>query len=56
MRIWTVAEVATLFGVSEMTVYRWAHAGHLPRLNLPNSMMRFRDSDVMRLLAVERQE
>ena len=48
--IMLAAEVAELFRVGKITVYRWADAGILPRLDLPNGMHRFRRSDVMRLI------
>ena len=36
----TVAEVASVLKVSEKAVTRWAHAGRLPCITLPNGDLR----------------
>lgn len=35
--VWTVEAVATLFGVSQMSVYRWIKLGKLEAIKLGNS-------------------
>lgn len=47
----TPGQVAALFHVDPKTVTRWAHAGRLGSLRTPGGHRRFRESEVMRLLA-----
>ncbi|MBJ8347903.1 BldC family transcriptional regulator [Antrihabitans sp. YC2-6] len=47
----TPGQVATLFHVDPKTVTRWAHAGRLGSLRTPGGHRRFRESEVMELLA-----
>ncbi len=45
-RLWTVAEVAEYFQVSDRTVYRWLKAGLLPVLRLGRGTTRIRQQDL----------
>lgn len=45
-RLWTVAEVAEYFQVSDRTVYRWLKARMLPVLRLGPGTTRIRQQDL----------
>jgi excisionase family DNA binding protein len=47
----TPGQVAALFHVDPKTVTRWAHAGRLGSLRTPGGHRRFRESEVLQLLA-----
>jgi excisionase family DNA binding protein len=49
-RLFTAREVAELFGVDPKTVVRWAVNGRLPSIRTPGGHLRFRRSDVLRVL------
>jgi len=46
----TKAQAAALLGVGERRVYRWGHEGRLPRVVLSPKVIRYRESDVRRLI------
>ncbi len=48
----TSGEAATLLGVADKTVRRWANSGHLPVVRTPGGHRRFRRSDVENLLRI----
>lgn len=50
-RLLTPAEVAQMFGVAPQTVGRWAERGRLRAIYTPGGHRRFRESDVIALLA-----
>ena len=50
----TPAEVATLFRVDPKTVTRWANAGRLSYKRTPGGHRRYLQSEVEKLLGVER--
>jgi excisionase family DNA binding protein len=45
-RLWTVAEVAEYFQVSDRTVYRWLKADLLPVIRLSPGTTRIRQQDL----------
>jgi excisionase family DNA binding protein len=45
------SEVADRFRVTTRTVRRWVNAGQLPGVTLPSGRVRYRQSDVERILA-----
>lgn len=47
----TVSAVARRLAVSQRQVWRWAHAGRLPPVNLGRRCVRFREADVVLLAA-----
>jgi excisionase family DNA binding protein len=47
----TPGQLAALFHVDPKTVTRWAHAGRLGSLRTPGGHRRFRESEVLQLLA-----
>ena len=46
------AEVAALFGVDRRTVLNWARTGKLTSQPLPSGHRRYKEADVLALLAV----
>lgn len=46
----SVNEIAQRFGISRMTVTRWADDGILPCLKLPTGTRRFRRADIEAML------
>ena len=50
-RLLTPGEVAALFRVDPKTVTRWATAGRIGSIRTPGGHRRFRESEVMALLA-----
>ena len=50
----TPGQVARLFGVSERTVLRWAHAGKLRPYFTPGGFRRFLEADVMEALVLDK--
>jgi excisionase family DNA binding protein len=49
-RLLTVAEAASLLGVKRSTLYQWAREGRLPSVKLLGRALRFRESDLQRLI------
>lgn len=47
----TVAEVASMFRVSDETVHRWCRGGELPFIELPSGLKRFRRTEMEAILA-----
>lgn len=47
----TVAEVASLFRVSDETIHRWCRIGELPFIPLPTGLKRFRRVEMEAILA-----
>ena len=50
-RLLTPGEVATLFRVDPKTVTRWASAGRIGSIRTPGGHRRFRETEVLSLLA-----
>lgn len=50
-KLLTPGQVAALFHVDPKTVTRWAHAGRLGSVRTPGGHRRFRENEVMSLLA-----
>lgn len=50
-RLLTPGEVAALFRVDPKTVTRWASAGRIGSIRTPGGHRRFRETEVMSLLA-----
>ena len=50
-KLLTPGQVAALFHVDPKTVTRWAHAGRLGSVRTPGGHRRFRENEVMTLLA-----
>jgi excisionase family DNA binding protein len=50
-KLLTPGQVAALFHVDPKTVTRWAHAGRLGSVRTPGGHRRFRETEVMSLLA-----
>jgi excisionase family DNA binding protein len=51
-KLLTPGEVASMFRVDPKTVTRWAAAGKIGSVRTPGGHHRFRESDVLALLAV----
>jgi len=52
----TPAEVASMFRVDPKTVTRWAAAGSIGSIRTPGGHRRFRESEVLQLLATRTTE
>ncbi len=52
----TVGEVAQLFKVSRITIFRWAKSGELKSLKLGAGSVRFRREDVESFIRAAEQE
>ena len=50
-RLLDVREVAAMLGVKHTTVYQWAYQRRLPVIKLMGHALRFRLSDIQRLIA-----
>jgi excisionase family DNA binding protein len=50
-RLLSPAEVAAAFRVDPKTVTRWANAGRLSSIRTPGNQRRFREAEVLALLA-----
>lgn len=46
----TVKDVATLFKVNPMTIYRWANTGKIPHERTPGGGLRFDDQELKKWL------
>lgn len=46
----TVEEVEQMLGVAKSTLWRWDKAGHLKRIKVGEGVVRYRKSDVLKLV------
>lgn len=44
-----VKDVSRISGISPLTIRKWADAGWIPHIRLPNGWRKFRESDAYRL-------
>jgi excisionase family DNA binding protein len=51
VRLLTPSEVAEMFRVDPKTVTRWANAGRVGRVRTPGGHSRFREPEILALLA-----
>jgi excisionase family DNA binding protein len=49
-RLYTIGEVARLFGVSYVAVKKWAYSGKIKYIRTPGGKYRYPESEVKRLL------
>lgn len=52
----TTSEVAKMLRVSVATVARWASLGQIPAIRLPSGQLRFRRSDIEKILQQDQPE
>lgn len=50
MELLTIKEAVSILKVSKRTLYNWIKAGKLPYIKLSNRTLRFKETDIMRLI------
>src|SRR4051794_29631006 len=53
-RLLSATEAALRLRIARRTLHRWVRDGRIPALYVPTGMLRFRESDVERMLSAER--
>ncbi|GLI52435.1 helix-turn-helix transcriptional regulator [Thermodesulfovibrio yellowstonii] len=51
LRLLKISEVTKILGISKRTVYNYVKEGKLPCVKLSNRALRFRETDLMRLIS-----
>lgn len=54
--LFSANQVASMFGIHVMTVYRWIHSGRLPAKRLPGGRLRIETKELEKLLSTYKAE